>query len=314
MDEVVVLAVLSVLAAGMATLTAVVVRWAAFTTTPFRASVVQFVLVMMAGMFTGVLVYFAIRGTAGIVAGLWVAGALMSGAVVLAALSFAREHLSTQGETIVPGKLAHRPRFVASVIGLVLANEFLMGWSFSLLSAELPVGIGANGDRLGVILAGAVVSPWFVFPMALEMALTLRWLLGILPAPMRRYLLIQPLAMVCSPPTIAALPWAVATAAGASAVMAGAVAFLLLSLFRGEELPPRVFSFAWRLIATFGVMAAGLYAWVVYGNPELFALSLVLQMVLFLHASAQPSYYAPSPHVPISPRIDTSPSGGSSNS
>jgi hypothetical protein len=222
MDEAAVLVVLSVLAAGMASLTAVAVRWAAFTTTSFRASVVQFVLLMMAAMFTGILAYFAIGGTPGIVAGFWVAGALMSASVVFVALSFARERVGTADSTTAPVALLKRTRFVASVIVLVLTNEFLMGWSFSLLSGGLPVGLGPGGDRLGTILAGAVVSPWFVFPMALEMALTLRWLWGAVPSAMRRYLLIQPLAMVCSPPTIAGLAWAVGTAAGASALMAGA--------------------------------------------------------------------------------------------
>jgi hypothetical protein len=313
MDEAAVLVVLSVLAAGMASLTAVAVRWAAFTTTSFRASVVQFVLLMMAAMFTGILAYFAIGGTPGIVAGFWVAGALMSASVVFVALSFARERVGTADSTTAPVALLKRTRFVASVIVLVLTNEFLMGWSFSLLSGGLPVGLGPGGDRLGTILAGAVVSPWFVFPMALEMALTLRWLWGAVPSAMRRYLLIQPLAMVCSPPTIAGLAWAVGTAAGASALMAGAIAFLLLSLFRGQELPARVFAFAGRLIATFGVMAVGLYAWTVYGNAELFAVSLLLQMVLFLHASTHPSYYTEASNPSGVAPVNSTPSAGSSH-
>jgi len=299
MEEVAVLAVLSALAAGMASLTAVVVQWTAFTTTPYRASVVQFVLLMMAGMFTGVLVYFGIGGIPGVVAGFWVAGVWMSASVLLVFLAFAREHLPGHKEPAGPPALAHRTGFAASVVGLVLVNEVLMGWSFSLLSHGLPVGLGPGGDRLGLVLAGAVVSPWFVFPMALEMALTLRWLLHVAPAPMRRYLLIQPAAMVCSPPTLAGLPWAVTTAAGASVVMALAVGFLLLSLFRGEDLPARVLAFAECLLAIFGVMAVGLYLWAVFGNTELFAVSLLLQMILFLHASTDPFFYSERSGVPI---------------
>ncbi len=295
MEATVVLLVLSVLAAGMASLTAVSVRWAAFTTGPLRASVVQFLLLMMTGMLLGILVYFAIRGASGVVAGFWVAGAIMSASVVLVFLTFVRERAPSSDGSRFPPTLSHRTTFTGSVVALVLANEFLMGWSFGLLSGELPVGLGPGGDRLGTILTGAIVSPWFVFPMALEMVLTLRWLLATVPAPLRAYLLIQPAAMICSPPTIAALPWAVATAAGASALMAAAVAFLLLSVYRGEEVAPRVFGFGWRLIATFGVMAAGLYVWAVFGNDALFAVSLLLQMVLFLHASTDPRYYGGPP-------------------
>lgn len=306
MDEAAVLLVLALLGAGMASLTAVTVRWAAFTTRPLRASVVQFLLLMMSAMLLGVLVYFSIGGTSGIVAGFWVAGAIMSASVVIVFVTFVRERPVLDGASPPDSTLVRRPGFLASVVGLVLVNEFLMGWSFSLLSGELPVGLGPGGDQLGTVLAGAVVSPWFVFPMALEMLLTLRWLLAIVPVPLRRYLLIQPAAMVCSPPTIAALAWAVGTAVGASALMALAVAFLLLTLFRGQDVPARVFTFGWRLIATFGVMAAGLYAWAIYGNVTLFAVSLLLQMLLFLHASTDPSYYSETPRpsgaVPVGQR------------
>jgi hypothetical protein len=295
MDEAAVLVILSFLAAGMASLTAVTVRWAAYTTRPLRASVVQFLLLMMSGMLLGVLVYFAIGGTSGIVAGFWVAGAIMSASVVIVFLTFVRERPVLDGESPPVPTFVRRPGFLASVVGLVLVNEFLMGWSFSLLSGALPVGLGPGGDQLGAVLAGAVVSPWFVFPMALEMLLTLRWLLAAVPAPLRRYLLIQPAAMVCSPPTIAALAWAVGTAVGASALMALAVAFLLLAVFRGQDVPARVFAFGWRLIATFGLMAAGLFAWAVYGNVTVFAVSLLFQMLLFLHASTDPGYYAETP-------------------
>jgi hypothetical protein len=284
--------VLSLLASGMAALTAVTVRWAAFTTAPLRASVVQFLLLMMSGMLLGVLVYFAIGGSSGVVAGFWVAGAIMSASVVIVFLTFVRERPSLDAAGERAPRIARRGAFLASVIGLVLLNEFLMGWSFSLLAGQIPVGVGSGAGQLGAILAEAVVSPWFVFPMALEMLLTLRWLLGAVPAPLRRYLIIQPVAMVCSPPTISALPWAVGTAVGASVLMGVAVAILLLALYRGEEVPPRVFTFGWRLISTFGVMAVGLYAWVIYRNVELFAVSLLLQMLLFLHASTDPAYYA----------------------
>ncbi len=303
MQEAVALVVLALLASGMASLTAITVRWTALTTSRLRASVVQFLLLMMSGMLLGILVYFAVGGTSGIVAGFWVAGAIMSASVVIVFLAFVRERPLLEEPTRPPASTWGRGGFVVSVIGLVLLNEFLMGWSFSLLSGELPVGVGSGGVRLTSVLASAVVSPWFVFPMALEMVLTLAWLIRTVPVPLRRYLLIQPAAMVCSPPTLAYLPWAVGTAVGASLLMAAAVAFLLLAEFRGEEVPPRVFAFGWRLIVTFGVMAVGLYAWVVWGNVAVFAVALVLQMLLFLHASTQPGYYA-GPTLPVRTVLD----------
>ncbi len=289
MNSEAVVAALAGLATGMATLTAVTVRWAAFSARPLRASVVQFLLLMMAGMLTGILVYFAIGGSSGFVAGFWVAGAIMSASVVVVFVAFLREVRAPASGAVSPETLPHRSSFVASVVGLVLLNEFLMGWSFSLLAGWLPTGAG--GARLLPVLTGAIVSPWFVFPMALEMVLTLQWLTRAVPRSLVRYLWIQPAAMACSPPTVAGLPWVIGTAVADSVLMAIAVFVLLLHLARGVDLPSAIFAYAWRLIISFGLMGAGLYVWVAYGNLELFAVSLLVQMLLFLHVSTDPWHY-----------------------
>jgi len=289
------LGVLSVLAVGMATLTAITVQWAAAARRPLTVGAVEFVLVMMAGMFAGVLTYFAIGGTTGLVSGFWVAAAIMSASVFIVLLAFVRDVQSrhTPGE---PGReLISRPRLVASVVGLVILNEFLMGWSFSLLSGGLAPGVGPSEQNTLLVLSEAITSPWFVFPMALEMVLTLRWLLAVLPRPMRPFLWIQPAVMICSPPTFGGLAWEVTTAVVASVLMAIAVAMFLGALFRDEPLSPPVTAYEVRLILSFGLMSAGLYLWAEFSNPAVFALSLLVQMIVFLQASADPAGYASPP-------------------
>ena len=279
-----VIGVLAVFAVGMATTTAITVKWTAQATGPMSASVVQFVLAMMAAMFVGVLVYFAIGETPGVVAGLWVAAVLMSASVFLVFVGFLRE-MRLRERAVIPGTARlYRTAFLASVIGLVLANEFLMGWSFSLVAGTLPIGLGPQGERTPGILAGAVTSSWFVFPMALEMVLTLWFFRRRLPPELARFLVVQPAIMVCSPPTIPGLPWLVASTVGASALMAAAIAWLLIVLFRGEALPPRVAQYLFALFLSFGVMAGGLYVWAEVSNAGLFALALIVQMVIFLWA------------------------------
>ena len=288
-----VLGLLPVFAVGMSATTAFVVKWTALTTGPLRASVVQFVLAMMAAMFVGVLVYFAIGGTSGLVAGLWTAAALMSASVLVVFVGFVRE-IRLQTRPADPGAAhASRTAFLASVIGLVLANEFLMGWSFSLVAGTLPVGLGSHGQGTPTILAGAVTSPWFVFPMALEMVLTLWLFRGKVPRVMTRFLLVQPAIMVCSPPTIPGLPWLLASTLGASALMAVAIAWLLSALFRGETLLPSVTRYLLTLFLSFAMMAGGLYVWVEFSNAGLFALSLVVQMVVFLWAVTDLGHFEP---------------------
>lgn len=287
-----VLGILAAFAAGMAALTAVSVRWAAYARTPLAAGAVQFILAMMAGMFLGVLVYYAIGGNTGIISGIWVAGATMSASVFLVFLAFLREVRAREAPDGSPGIRISRPWLITYVVGLVLLNEFLMGWSFGLLSGGIAAGLGPSaGDTLRT-LSEAVTSPWFVFPMALEMLLTLRWLVPVLPPSMRPFLLVQPAVMVCSPPTVGGLVWEVTTASIASALMSAVVAMYLLALFRDAPFPRPVRGYAVRLILSYGIMSAGLYLWAVYASPELFALSLLVQMVVFLHASTAPESYS----------------------
>lgn len=287
-----VLAILSAFAVGMAALTAISVRWAAFARTPLAAGAVQFILVMMAGMFVGVLVYFAIGGDRGLVSGIWVAAAAMSASVTIVFLAFLREIRSEEPPNGAGRVRISRLGLVTSVVGLVLLNEFLMGWSFSLLSGALAPGLGPSlGDSLR-ILSEAITSPWFVFPMALEMLLTLRWLVRAVPSSMTPFLLVQPAVMVCSPPTFGALGWEVATAVAGSVLMAVVVAMYLVALFRDDPVPRSVRGYAVRLILSYGVMSAGLYLWVAYSSLELFALSLLVQMIVFLHASTDPVSYS----------------------
>ena len=301
MPTILTLVVLSALAAGMSAVTAITVRWAAFARRPLGAGAVQFILAMMAGMFVGVLVYFAIGGTTGLVSGFWVAGATMSTAVFIVFRAFVKEARSPSAQSETARELISRPQFVASVVGLVIVNEFLMGWSFSLLSGALFPGLGTNGaDTLGV-LSDAITSPWFVFPMALEMLLTLRWLLAVLPRPMGPFLLIQPAVMICSPPTFGGLVWEVATAAAASVLMSVAVALFLVALFRDEHLSLPVTAYATRLILSFGLMSAGLFLWAEFSSPELFALSLLVQMIVFLQASTDPVSYSTTHVTPRGP-------------
>lgn len=287
-----VLGILSALSVGMAALTAISVRWAAFARTPLTAGVVGFILVMMAGMFVGVLVYFALGGERGLVSGIWVAAAAMSASVAIVFLAFLREISAREVPSGPSGIRVSRWGLVTSVVGLVLLNEFLMGWSFSLISGGIAPGLGASADDTLRILSEAITSPWFVFPMALEMLLTLRWLVRAVPPSMMPFLLIQPAVMICSPPTVGGLVWEVATASAGSALMAVVVAMYLVALFRDAPFPPSVRAYAVRLILSYGVMSVGLYLWVAYSSLELFALSLLVQMIVFLHASTDPESYS----------------------
>jgi hypothetical protein len=83
--------ILAVLAAAMAGLTAVLVKWAATARTPLSSGTVLFLLLMMVAMVGGALVYFLAPGPRTLVAGFWVASALMSASVLVIFAAFLRE-------------------------------------------------------------------------------------------------------------------------------------------------------------------------------------------------------------------------------
>jgi len=290
-----VLSVLGAFAVGMAVTSAVAVRWSAFAQGPLRTSVVEFVLMMMAGMFAGVLGYFAVGGTSGVVTGLWIAAAIMSASVLVVFVGFLQEFRRGTGAVSPSPDPTSRMPFVATVIALVIANEFLMGWSFSLLAGSLAPGLGPGASQTWSVLSAAVTSPWFVFPMALEMILTLRWLWADFPRFVRRFLLLQPAIMVCSPPTLGGIVWLLGTTLAAAVLMAVAVALFLLALFRDEAIHERWTAYVVAFLLALGLMAGGLYVWIAFGRAELFALALLAQMAVFLFAVCNPRWLGGSP-------------------
>ncbi len=301
------LTVLAFLAAAMAVITAVAIRWTAFARTHLRAGLILFLLFMMAGMFVGVLVYFSRGGLSGEVAGLWSAAAIMSASVFVLFVAALRDFRAVEGGESTSSPGPDRGSLVPAVILLVIANEFLMGWSFSLLAGTFPANLPSpTADPLAVVGA-AILSPWFVFPMALEMALTVHWLRRELPAVLTPLLLIQPAIMVCSPPTVPVLAWQVATAVVGSAFMAIVLGVLFRSIYRDEPWPRAAAMYAIGLVGSLGGMSGGLYLWVEFGDTTLIAFSLLAQMVVFLAAVANPARFTE----PTEARLNASPAGAS---
>jgi hypothetical protein len=279
------------LAVVMVAATGGLIRWAAQARTPLRAGTVVFLLLMMVAMFAGAAIYFVSPSAATLVEGFWVASAIMSVSAftVFAAHTYELRARLAGGTLRPPPALVRVRTFVASVIALVLANELLMGWTFQ-RAAGGPVWLGGGG--LVALLEHVLVSPWFVFPMALEMALTLALLGGEFPPPMRWLLAFQPLVMLASPPTVPGDVWVLATATLMSAGMAAALGYLLRRLYRGDAVSPATLAYAARLFVTFGLMAGGLAWWAVSGQLGLFALGVIAQMLVYFEAIVRPLRFA----------------------
>ena len=285
-----VLATLSLFAAGMAAATAYLLRWAGEARTPLRASTVVFLLLMMVAMLVGAAVYYVRPSSSSLVEGFWVASALMSVSVIEVFFGFLEEVRRRTDAPRPDGPPRRgRPRlFAATVLTLVLANEFLMGWTFQ-AAAGLPIGFGA-GNLAGVLsgLASVVNSPWFLFTMSAEMLLTAVLLRHRLPRAVLVVLIGQSVIMLLSPPALAVAVWVDLSTYAASAVMIGLFVFLMEYLYRTREVGRAFGRYLLRLLGVYGLMMAGLYLWWVYGDPLAFAASVVVEMVLYFDLIVRP--------------------------
>ncbi|HXQ48996.1 MAG TPA: hypothetical protein VN842_04375 [Thermoplasmata archaeon] len=265
----------------MAVVTAYLIRWAAEATALPRAAVTVFLFVMMAAMLGGAAIYFAAPSRTSLIAGLWASAAVMSISVFplfAVLLRYAARARAAGG----PPPLGQSGLFLGTVAALVLSNELLMGWTFS-MAAGTSFGTASWG---GVFqgLATVVSSPWFLFTMSVEMALAAYLLRDRFDRPLLFVFAAQAAIMFLSPPALADPRWAWWSLVLGSGAMIVLYVYVMEFIYRHRELNGAFARYLVRLIGLYGLMMGGLYVWLRYGNVELFALSIVLEMVLFLEA------------------------------
>lgn len=281
--------VLIPLAAGMSFSIAYLVKWASEARTPLRAGAVVFLLLMMVGMLVGAALYFAHPSIGSFVEGIWVASALMSVSVVVVFLSFLREMRAGASAPSVPAAVRGvGALFVASVVALVLANELLMGWTFQAAAGAAPTPPGSGINAIGALFVASVNSPWFLFTMSAEMLLTAVFLRSRLSQPVFVVLLSQSFLMLFSPPALHSAGWTSLSIYVSSAAMIALFVYLMEFLYRHPQVGPGFSTYLLELLAVYALMMAGLFLWVFYGDGSAFAISIVLEMIVFFAAVVWP--------------------------
>lgn len=283
------LVILAPLAAGMSVSIAYLVKWASEARTPLRVGVVVFLLLMMVAMLLGAALYFVNPSVNSFLEAAWVMTALMSLGAAVVFLSFLRGVPLEAGET-TPAQpfFAAGRSFVGSVIVLILANELLMGWTFQAVSGQAPALSATGLAAVGQLFVASVNSPWFLFTMSAEMVLTAVLLRSRLSRTIFAVLVSQSFLMLFSPP---ALDWATWTAVSiyvSSAAMIGLFVYLMEHIYRHHQLGAGFSTYLVELLAVYALMMAGLFLWVFYGNGTAFAVSIVLEMVVFFDAVVRP--------------------------
>jgi hypothetical protein len=281
------------IAALMAGVIAALVRWSASSRTVVSAAFVVFLLAMMASMFLGALVYASNPGTRSLVVGLWVAGIAMSASVfpVVAVVLREAARATETGGPAAGRALSSPTPLVVAVVGLVFLAELLMGRTFATASGALASTTTSTAFGAVGWFAASVSSPWFLFPMALEMGLAALWVGRNLPRPMLALLLAQAAVMLFSPPALTGSPWILGSSVASAFTMAAIVGYLLLLEYRGQPLARPIAAYCLRVVGTFALMGLGLFAWAVYGTPLLFVVAVLAQTVVFFSAVVVPEAF-----------------------
>lgn len=290
------LGLLATIAVIMSLLDAFILKWAAEVKTRTSGALVLFLAFMMIAMLVGAFIYERAPSSGTLVAGLWIASLAMSVGALPPFLVFLGEatRQRAEGEDTLPSPLAHRRWFGLAVVATVVANEFLMGATF-----QLAAGIAAPAAAsLTEFIAYAVNSPWFLFPMSLEMATAAVLLRSHLPKGVWVVLLAQSGLMVLAPPASTNVTWIDGAVVAGSAVMIGIIIYLMEYIYQHRQLTTAFSNYIVALMGIFALMMSGLFVWLYYGDGFLFAAAVLVEMTVFFDAIVDAGRFSGSADVP----------------
>jgi len=288
--------VLGTVALAMAVVTAYLIKYVGAARTRRDAAIALFLLAMMAEMFFASVFYLRSPSPSTLVEALSVSGGLMaaSAAGVFLVLPDPGADGPVPDRTEEPFRF--RGLYLAAAIGLVLAGEALMAWTFEIVS-----GVGAGsplGDAVGASsAAGVLLSPWFVLTMAAEMAVATVLLWDRLVPPLRAILPAQVAIMALSPPTLPTGEWVTASVLAGSGAMIALYVYAMEYLYRHRALAATFSRYLTALFAAYGAMMAGLFVWLYFGSPILLAASVVAEMAVYFAAALSVERFAAEPTV-----------------
>ncbi len=296
---------LAVIAGSMAVVTAFLIKWAADAPDRLGQGVVLFLLTMMASMSGAAAWYYSGPSNRTLIEAFSVAGGVMLAAAAGLLLVFLSENRRRAETPSADAPFGARPiswPFLGLVAALVLLGEFLMGWAFQLATAPGSL----SGLDLTTFLSGVLNSPWFLFTMAAEMGLTTVLLRKALGKAFLPILGLQALIMFLSPtalpratlgtwsgtldgqPALLDLSWVWVSSVVGSAAMIVLIVYLMEHVYHHPEIPRAFGRYSVLLLGVYGMMMAGLYVWLTYGDARLFGLSVVCEMLLYLGAVLSP--------------------------
>ena len=270
------LPILWLVAGAMAVFTAWLLKKGSTMKTLTDAGVVLFLLVMMASMFVSAVVYLYIPTFVTIielVALNMISMSLGLIPILTALVRGDRQLDETRQGSVVSSRMA----VIASIIVLAILSEVFMGWTFAILSGAA----STSTQSVFSALVDSMSTYWFIFTMASEMAVTLYLVGRNFPSTFRWLVAIQAVMMVLSPTAIANSTWSYDTVIGNTCVMILAIIVIFDYIFKNRTLTGGASKYILRLMGAYGLMMAGLFLWLMYGDVLLFVLSIVAEMSIY---------------------------------
>ena len=277
------------IAALMVLFIAISVKWSSRMRERVGFSFVLFVLGMMAAMIASIAVYVndptieSIEFSAALNFTVMMAGI---GAILYSFITMkGGANMDTTAGALSSPAARLLTAYRLSVISLVLVNEILMGWAFSMISGT----VAAKAHSISPItiinvLNASVNSYWFTFTMSAEMLASLFYFRKRMPMEMRIIVSFQSVFMFL-------LPTALIPFHGSKfGVYAGSVAMLFLFiylfdyLYKNRNLKIQISNYIMLLLGVYVVMMASLFYWSAGGGLFPLTLSVTAEMILYFGA------------------------------
>jgi hypothetical protein len=254
------------------------------------ASIILLFLGMMVGMLLGpAYLYLTTLGFGISDVVIWEIAVFMTlGMMPAAGLTAAKFVLLSEPDRKGPPPLSalfdHTSALRASYISLLVASEFLMGWTFNLASGLIRLSVGYSVVDVAKQFEYSLTTYWFVFTMVGEMGFTLFALRKTLRPGLLKILVIQGAVMFLTPTALGSRVWETYTVYLEAAVMTGLVVFAIDYLRRNKERDRPMLSYLGSFVIANAVMMVGLLVWLVDGDSLLLALSLVAETAIYFDA------------------------------
>ncbi|MEM0287232.1 MAG: DUF1404 family protein [Nitrososphaerota archaeon] len=266
------------LAAAMAYVTALLLKKSVSIKNYVNLAIIMFLLIMMASMLAGAVIYFFVPSFEGIVIAVALNMVSMNFGLIPLLYYWVAGKAESKETSTNTAIVQKDSRIAALVIFLVLSNETLMGWAFQMASG---VNINLFFQSPLTFISSVISSYWFIFTMSLEMTLTAYYFRKELPGGMLLLIAFQTLIMFLSPTAVQSSIWKLLSTALGSVLMSIYSIWMFDSLIQ-KKLTYSLARYVLTLTVIYAVMMLGLYLWGEGISSFVFSSSIIAEMVLYL--------------------------------